>query len=220
MNEIKYKNYKEQMIRLNKAIKNKFYLEAVFIEYSILEDRTDALLIYCYGESKASKWDKITPRINKLKAVVGDKYLNINKYISLALLERTLKWIEVRNSIIHALMKRNNSSVELETLAIEGLELVKIFNTKSIAFKKKIEKLNNINGSKTDNLKEKLFKIMEKNDYMDDDLAADVEEFVELEFDGMFEKIYAGDYVKIRELWFEYCYEKNKEKYLKQFNLL
>lgn len=208
------------MIRLNKAIKNKFYLEAVFIEYSILEDRTDALLIYCYGENKASKWDKITPRINKLKAVVGDKYLNINKYISLALLERTLKWIEVRNSIIHALMKRNNSSVELETLAIEGLELVKIFNTKSIAFKKKIEKLNNINGSKTDNLKEKLFKIMEKNDYMDDDLAADVEEFVELEFDGMFEKIYAGDYVKIRELWFEYCYEKNKEKYLKQFNLL
>lgn len=69
-------------------------------------------------------------------------------------------------------------------------------------------------------LKEKLFRLMEEINYMDEDISADVEEFVEMEFDGMFEKLYAGNDVKIRELWFEYCYEKNKDKYLKQFNLL
>ena len=219
MNELKYENYKEQMKRLNLSIKNKFYLEAIFIEYSILEDRTDALVRYCCGGAKASKYHKIAPRINKLKAVVGDKHLNINRYISLQLLERTLEWINVRNSMIHALMKRTNSTVELENLVTEGLELVKKFNTKSISFKRRIEKLNNLKYSKIDKLKEKLFNKMEKINYMDDDISADVEEFVELEFDGMFEKVYAGNYAEIRKVWFEFCYEKNKEKYLKQFNL-
>lgn len=143
MNEVKYENYKEQIKRLNLAIKNKFYLEAIFIEYSILEDRTDALLRYSCGGNIASKYNKITPRINKLKAVVGDKCFNINKYISLDLLVRTIEWIDVRNSMIHALMKRKNSTIELETIATHGLELVKILNSKSIAFKKRVDKITN-----------------------------------------------------------------------------
>ena len=39
LNQQKYENYKEQAIRLKKAINAKFYLEAVFIEYAIIEDR-------------------------------------------------------------------------------------------------------------------------------------------------------------------------------------
>ena len=45
-NESKYNNYKEQSKRLKKALVNQFYLEAIFIEYSILEDRADAILRY------------------------------------------------------------------------------------------------------------------------------------------------------------------------------
>lgn len=71
-----------------------------------------------------------------------------------------------------------------------------------------------------ENLKEKLFNIMDEINYMDNDISADVEEFVEMEFDGMFDKKYAGNHAEIRKIWFEYYYEKNKEKYLKQFNLL
>jgi hypothetical protein len=38
----KYENYKEQMNRLKKAMANAFYLEALFIEYAIMEDRTES----------------------------------------------------------------------------------------------------------------------------------------------------------------------------------
>ena len=68
-------------------------------------------------------------------------------------------------------------------------------------------------------LKEKLYALMEAEDYMDEDMCADVEEFVELEFDGMFVKEYKGNNYKIRQVWFEYLYEDLAEKYLIKFNL-
>ena len=42
----KYENYREQFKRLDKALKYQFYLEAVFIAYAILEDRTKSILCY------------------------------------------------------------------------------------------------------------------------------------------------------------------------------
>ena len=68
-------------------------------------------------------------------------------------------------------------------------------------------------------LKEKLYALMEAEDYMDEDMCADVEEFVELEFDGMFAKEYKGNNYKIRQVWFDYLYEDLGEIYLKKFNL-
>ena len=43
-NHLKYENYKEQFRRLNKALANGFNLEAMFIEYAIMEDRTESIL--------------------------------------------------------------------------------------------------------------------------------------------------------------------------------
>ena len=40
----KYNNYKEQMGRLKKAISSEFYLEAISIEYAIVEDRVTSAL--------------------------------------------------------------------------------------------------------------------------------------------------------------------------------
>ena len=40
----KYANYKEQMGRLNKALTSRFFLEAIFIEYAIMEDRLESVL--------------------------------------------------------------------------------------------------------------------------------------------------------------------------------
>ena len=47
----KHENYREQFVRLKKALTSKFYLEAIFIEYSIIEDRTESILRH------AEKWD-------------------------------------------------------------------------------------------------------------------------------------------------------------------
>ena len=40
----KYENYKEQFKRLNRALASGFSLEAIFISYAILEDRTESIL--------------------------------------------------------------------------------------------------------------------------------------------------------------------------------
>ena len=47
----KYENQKEQFKRLNRAMDQCFYLEAMFIAYAILEDRTESIL------RNAEKWD-------------------------------------------------------------------------------------------------------------------------------------------------------------------
>ena len=47
----KYENYREQFIRLKKALDSKFFLEAIFIEYTIIEDRTGSIL------RDVGKWD-------------------------------------------------------------------------------------------------------------------------------------------------------------------
>ena len=43
-NRQKYLNYKEQFKRLNRAIASGFNLEAMFIAYSIMEDRSESVL--------------------------------------------------------------------------------------------------------------------------------------------------------------------------------
>ena len=47
----KYANYKTQMGRLKKALSYQFYLEAIFIEYAIMEDRLESVLRH------SGKWD-------------------------------------------------------------------------------------------------------------------------------------------------------------------
>ena len=73
-------------------------------------------------------------------------------------------------------------------------------------------------------LKEKLYKLMEESDYMDQDISGDVEVFVDLEFPGMYIKEILGDNCKIRKIWFEWCYDyldvEVQENYLKEFNLI
>ena len=71
----KYYNYKEQFERLNKALKNEFYLEAIFIEYAILEDRTESVLrhaglweAYMKGKKMANIGTKLTFIKNKASA--------------------------------------------------------------------------------------------------------------------------------------------------------
>ena len=50
-NQQKYENYTEQFRRLKKALANGFNLEAMFIEYAIIEDRTESILRH------ADLWD-------------------------------------------------------------------------------------------------------------------------------------------------------------------
>ena len=62
----KYENYKEQMGRLKRALNSHFYLEAIFIEYAIMEDRLES------GLRHAGRWN---PK--------PDEFISLNRKVTL-----------------------------------------------------------------------------------------------------------------------------------------
>lgn len=138
INEQKHYNYKVQSQRLKKAMDNGFLLEAVFIEYAMLEDRTEAILRY-EGNSIISKNHvSINKKLNKIKTISAEKKSLANKYFSDELIERIILWKENRNIIMHTMMKQNFNTEGLLELAEEGLELVKTLNRLSTNYKRAV----------------------------------------------------------------------------------
>ena len=72
------------MSKLKKATYNEFYYEAIFIEYAIIEDRTDSLLRHANIANVTNKGYslKLNEKLNKIKSrkEFEDKY--IRKHIS------------------------------------------------------------------------------------------------------------------------------------------
>ena len=128
-NQLKYENYREQFQRMNSALRNGFNLEAMFIEYAIMEDRTESILRH------AGKWDaylkkrgKNGPTLNS-KVVYIEKQMEsnrkdlLNRYFSDDLLHKLLEWKDDRNRLIHALLKQEIAHNEIRALAEEGKSL-------------------------------------------------------------------------------------------------
>lgn len=75
-NQQKYLNYCEQMRRLKKALGNGFCLEAIFIEYAILEDRLESASTHA-NAFNTNKQGAITAKTTKLEKlcelIIGDE---------------------------------------------------------------------------------------------------------------------------------------------------
>ena len=150
----KHENYREQFVRLKKALASGFYLEAIFIEYTIIEDRTESIIRH------AGKWEAYLkklkgrePTLNsktnyiKLQANSGDKLLK--KYFPDTLLDEILAWKEERNRLIHALLKQILSTVEVSEIAYTGERLTKELRTRATNFNRAVERKNKTIGGAT-----------------------------------------------------------------------
>ncbi len=127
-NQLKYENYREQFKRLKSALNGGFNLEAMFIEYAIMEDRTESILRH------ADKWEAclkhckgrnpgIDSKIRYIKKLAEEKKTLPNKYFSDDLLDRILVWKEDRNRLIHALLRQQFAHNEIRMLAEQGKQL-------------------------------------------------------------------------------------------------
>ena len=72
-NQLKYENYREQFHRLNRALKNGFHQEAMFIEYAIMEDRTESLLRH------AGRWEAYLRKRGRYEPTLNSKIEYIRK---------------------------------------------------------------------------------------------------------------------------------------------
>lgn len=135
----KYGNYKEQMGRLKKAMDNHFLLEALFIEYAIMEDRCESLLRHS-DAFNPEKHDTINKKLNRIAELVRNKKSLIRKYISAELIEEIKVWKEEHNRLIHTLMKQSLTGQELEQLAAQGQQIVKTLCSKTTSYKRALER--------------------------------------------------------------------------------
>lgn len=126
------------MGRLNHAINAHFYLEALFIEYAIMEDRLESILTHA-GIFREDKHTTITRKIRRLEALCqSDK--TAKRYFNPELLQNILDWKENRNKYIHALMKQVFTGEELKEIVDQGQQIVKTLNSKSSCYKRALER--------------------------------------------------------------------------------
>ena len=137
----KYYNYAEQMRRLNKAMSNQFYLEAVAIEYAIIEDRIESVLRHS-GTFNPQKHDTLNKKLNRVAEMQRSKKGLVRKYVSDELMRSIYSWKNERNPMTHALLKLNVHTEDIQDVAERGREIVKTLNNKVSSYNRKIEKGN------------------------------------------------------------------------------
>ena len=138
----KYENYKEQFVRLDKALKAGFNLEAIFIEYAILEDRASSILRYENNSLKprGNRPPSIDAKLRKIKTIAREKKSLPNKYFSDEFIDQIVAWKEERNRMIHALLGQVLTTEELVALAEDGKKLARELSNKAGNYKRAVER--------------------------------------------------------------------------------
>lgn len=134
MNNIEKKEkYSNLMSRLKRATDNEYYYEAIFIEYAILEDRTESLLKHAgkkFQENNGNPF-KISKKLNKLKSEKEFQTSYIRKHLTEELIEKIYEWKIQRDKLMHNIINLQYKNDEIKMLALNGECLVKKFNSKS-----------------------------------------------------------------------------------------
>ena len=145
-NQLKYENYKEQFKRLKSAMTNGFNLEAMFIEYAIIEDRTESILRH------GGKWEAYLKKRGRHEVTLKSKvdYIQaqatsnrkdlLNHCFSDDLLSQILAWKEDRNRLIHALLKQRLEHNEVRNLAEKGKSLAEELRKRSGSYSRAVDR--------------------------------------------------------------------------------
>lgn len=141
-NQQKSNNYKEQFKRLDKAINNNFYLEAMFIAYAIIEDRAESILSYEGNEILSDRFVSINRKLNKIKKIAERKDSLPKRYFTGPLIDEILEWKEKRNKLMHALMNQVLTTEDLNVTAVEGKTLARALANKATNYRRAVERNN------------------------------------------------------------------------------
>lgn len=139
----KNEKYKELMEKLKKSVNNEFYYEAIFIEYAILEDRTESILKHANLSIVDSNKVPLTlnSKLYKIKQSKIFKSSYVKKHLTEDLISSIYDWKKDRNKLIHDLIKSDYSNEKIRSVAFDGYNLIKKINNKSTLVNKYIDKL-------------------------------------------------------------------------------
>lgn len=138
-NTLKHGNYTEQMGRLKKAMAYHFLLEALFIEYAVIEDRTESILRHA-GVFNPDKHNTLCRKLNRIADIARGKRSLLRKYITVETIDGIRQWKDERNRLIHALMKQDIATQELEEIAADGQRYAKLLCSKATSYRRALER--------------------------------------------------------------------------------
>ena len=145
MNNIEKKNkYVNLMSKLTRATNNEYYYEAIFIEYSIIEDRTESILRHAnikYQENNGQNF-KLTKKLNIIKSRKEFHSNYIKKHITDELLENIYEWKKQRDKIMHDIIRIEYGNEDIKNIALNGECLVKRLNNKTKLINSYLDKVN------------------------------------------------------------------------------
>ena len=144
-NQLKYENYREQFKRLNSALSNGFNLEAMFIEYALMEDRTESILRHAdkweaYLKSRKGREPNIDSKIKYIQKLAENLKDILHKYFSDDMLINLLNWKDERNRLIHALQKQQLEHNEVSEQAAQGKQLVDELRNRANKYNRAIDR--------------------------------------------------------------------------------
>ncbi len=142
-NEQKHINYTEQMGRLKKALKYEFYIEAIAIEYAVMEDRLESILRH-EGVFNPEKHGSLARKLSRVRELRRRNKSLENKYLSEEFLDSIDAWKEKRNVFIHALLKQKLNTEDIKSVADQGNDIVKKLTTVATSIRRKLEKINEL----------------------------------------------------------------------------
>jgi hypothetical protein len=141
-NQQKYTNYRMQMGRLKKALTNQFYLEAIFIEYAIIEDRLESVLRHSGNwNPKPNTFPSLDFKRKKIAKLAEEKKSLIRKYFPAEVTDRIEAWKDSRNKVIHALMKQSLHTRDLKEIALQGEALAKLLCNKTTQYNRSLKRM-------------------------------------------------------------------------------
>ena len=138
-NQQKYENYRVQSRRLASALRSGFYLEAVFIDYAIIEDRLESALTHA-GAFNSNRQRTITSKLTKLEKLCDEERGLAHRYFSAELLAAIRAWKDRRNPLVHKLLKQHATTSDFEAVAREGEALVKTLKSRVGSFNRALDR--------------------------------------------------------------------------------
>lgn len=131
-NHEKQEAYAQQKTKLKRALASKFFYEAIFVEYAIIEDRANSVLL-CAGVKTVTKDGESIGLKKKLDRIKDNQVFHdpfIRKRLTNDLIVQIQDWRVKRNDLIHDLMNMSVEEEELQELVEQGKKLMDIFDNR------------------------------------------------------------------------------------------
>lgn len=131
----------DQYKRLNKAFRGRFYLEAVFIEYMLMDDYMEMILTatdlwQSYLKKRRGHEPALDSKIRYIRTEAVNSRTVVKKYFGDDLLDRILAWKVKRCKLMMASVKQYLAAEYVQSIAEEGKELTSLMRRRCMSVRK------------------------------------------------------------------------------------